>query len=206
MSRSLTDFFRTFTSFSCTRLKTKPMEIKLQTGFETPEVKTTPHPKMKNLTYYNIFISSWWDFKHIVHFVQRVTPGALWYLGLFFRGNIALSIRNTKRWDTICLSIQAPVGERALIGEEFQAFDESLIWAGWPITEQLYGLFLLSAHDYEKGLSGDNGPCIPCLAPIHKKDMLVFSAASSLGTTEEQLLDLPFCVSQKAQMWHIVCI
>lgn len=40
------------------------------------------------------------------------------------------------------------------------------------IREQPFSFFLLSGHDYEKRTLWDNGPCIPCLAPIHKVGML----------------------------------
>lgn len=40
------------------------------------------------------------------------------------------------------------------------------------ISEQPFSFFLLSGHDYEKATLRDNGPCIPCLAPIHKVGML----------------------------------
>lgn len=36
------------------------------------------------------------------------------------------------------------------------------------IREQPFSFFLLSGHDYEKRTLWDNGPCIPCLVPIHK--------------------------------------
>lgn len=40
------------------------------------------------------------------------------------------------------------------------------------LEEQRFGFFLPAAHDYEKRTIRDNGPCIPCLAPIHKAGMV----------------------------------
>lgn len=37
-----------------------------------------------------------------------------------------------------------------------------------PYREKLCSLLLLSGHDYERTPLWDKGPCIPCLAPIHK--------------------------------------